>query len=79
VTPSVLPPHVLQGASTEPHRIEPNNVASDWCGRASRFGLERARIDRATSVQTPTPSLAWLGQVARSHGALVGDAEAVPA
>ncbi len=42
----------------------------EWGSYAPTFGL--IAVDRETFVRTPKPSLAWLGEVARTQGASLG-------
>ena len=49
----------------------------EWGHGEPTFGL--VAVDRATFVRTPKPSLAWLGEVARSNGAVLGRADAAAA
>lgn len=46
----------------------------EWGSYRPTFGL--IEVDRRTFERRPQPSLAWLGSVARSNGASIGDAEA---
>jgi beta-glucosidase/6-phospho-beta-glucosidase/beta-galactosidase len=56
-----FPDEYLWGASTAAHQTEGNGIATTDDAR-------RIAVDRTTFARAPKPSLAWLGEVARTNG-----------